>query len=421
MKASIWKYLSLFFILIFVVSAVHNVRAADVAPSIAWSQTYQDVGVVAHSVIQTRDGGFLLLCSDWSPPTVQSSIFYLVKVDSSGNQQWNRTYSGTIFNVDSAQYVVETADGGYAAVAEYQNKLLLLKTNQTGETEWMQIYTGAGTCAACAIIQSNDEGFTLVSVSNYDPLNGNDDTIWLVKTNSHGDLQWNQTLGRGDPISLVQTTDDGYAIAGQTGNVNSNFMLLKVDSNGTLQWNRIYPHQDENQVVSVVQTNDGGYALGGWIWLRTNGGGPNIAIVKTDVSGNEQWKKYYGEGPAWAMTKTIDGGFAIAGFRLVKVDGAGADQWEIGLAEQPSCVIQTQGGGYAVAGQASINGTTFLPWLTKISTGNETNPSTSPSQTPTSATGNNPILSAEVIYFATILVGVAIIAVVVFVIKRKKR
>jgi hypothetical protein len=234
--------------------------------------------------------------------------------------------------------------------------------------------------------------------------------VWLVKTDSNGDPQWNQTLGTGDAVSLLQTTDGGYAIAGQTENPNSNFMLLKVDSNGNLQWNRTYFHQDENSLCSVVQTSDGGYALGGWMWLRTNGGGPNIAIVKTNATGNMQWTQYYGAGTAFTMTKTSDGGFAIAGSKLVKVDAAGNEQWEIGLGEQPSSIIQTQDGGYAIAGEAYLNDTSQA-WLAKIDAAN-TNQTTQPLVTP----------SPTIPEFPTwIILPLAVTtAVIVFMVIRKK-
>jgi len=94
------------------------------------------------------------------------------------------------------------------------------------------------------------------------------------------------------------------------------------------------------------------------------------------------------------MTKTSDGGFALAGNYLVKVDSAGNEQWTISLSGQPSCVIQTRDGGYALSGNAEASD---VPWLTKIDVVNPTQttqPSNSPSATPTPSV---PELSALVI------------------------
>ena len=395
-----WKAASL--IVIFTVCfLVYNPVRAQSVESTAWSKTYSGFGELSRAVIQTSDGGYLLLCTDYNSgnPAYASGVFYLLKVDSAGNQQWNTSYAGSIYDVASAQCLIQTSDGGYAAIAEYGNEVELIKMYPNGTEQWQKTYAGTGTCIPSAIIQTSDGGFALLSVSNYYvgpsyPPPSFTDTVWLVKTNSSGSLQWSKTFGLGDPSSLIQTTDGGYAIGGQTPQPNSIYLLIKADSSGNLEWNRTYYHMDENILCSVVQTSDNGYALGGWIWLRSNGGGPNMAITKTDSAGDEQWTNYYGAGPTFAMTKTSDGGFALAGNYLVKVDSAGNEQWTISLSGQPSCVIQTRDGGYALSGNAEASD---VPWLTKIDVVNPTQttqPSNSPSATPTPSV---PELSALVI------------------------
>lgn len=116
-----------------------------------------------------------------------------------------------------------------------------------------------------------------------------------------------------------------------------------------------------------------------------HGGGQNIAIVKTDAAGNLQWNQTYGAGEGYSMTKTSDGGFAIAGTKLVKTDAAGNMQWSLSFegdnsTNQAYSVIQTSDGGYAVAGSYAY------AWLAKINPVTSTNltaqPSRSSSPTP---------------------------------------
>jgi hypothetical protein len=380
------KGIALILIVIVVLYAVcllaYNGVNAQISQSTAWSKTYPGFGEISQTVIQTADGGYALLCTSYNfnDPNYASGVFYIVKVDSNGNQQWNSSYRGSIYQVSSGQYLIQTPDNGFAAIAEYQNKLTLTKIDQYGKEQWRQTYAGAGTCVASAIIQTSDGGFALLSVSNFYtghvfPPIGYSESVWLVKTSSSGDLQWSKTYGLGDANSLIQTSDGGYAMAGQTLSPNPQYLLIKADSRGNLEWNTTYYHEDENSLCSVVQTSDGGYALGGWIWLRSNGGGPNMAITKTDSLGNEQWTNYYGKDLTFAMTKTIDGGFALASLQLVKVDNAGNQQWRwtIGFSGQPSCLIQTYDGGYALCGYSGYNSSD--PWLTKIDVAN-------PNQTP---------------------------------------
>jgi hypothetical protein len=376
-------------VILFLISlSIYTPCFAAPTVSVSWNQTYSGFGELARTVIQTSDGSYALLCTDYNfgNPNYASGVFYLLKVDSTGHRQWNCSYTGSIFDVDSGQYLVQTSDGGYASIAEYQSKLMLIKIDAQGKEQWSQIYAGSGTCIPSAIIKTSDGGFAVLAVSNYYtgpsyPPASYSNTVWLVKTNSTGSLQWSKTYGLGDANSLIQTSDGGYAIGGQSSNVNSGYLLIKADSNGNLDWNKTFVHQDENFLCTVAQTSDNGFALGGWIWLRSNGGGPNVAITKTDSAGNEQWTNYYGAGSAFTMTKTNDGGFGLAGQRLVKVDSAGNQQWAIGLSGQPSSVIQTSDGGYALSGFSGI-----VPWLTKIDVANPNQtvqPSQSQSPTPT--------------------------------------
>ena len=104
------------------------------APSIAWTQTYPDVVGPGRGVLQTIDGGYLLLFVG-----SQGSTF-LLKTDPSGNPQWNRTYAATLSGY--SQKIIETADGGYAIAAEYQHSYFLLKIDASGNQEWNKSYTG---------------------------------------------------------------------------------------------------------------------------------------------------------------------------------------------------------------------------------------------------------------------------------------
>ena len=84
------------------------------------------------------------------------------------------------------------------------------------------------------------------------------------------------------------------------------------------------------------------------MWNRSGG---DAGLVKTDSVGNMQWKRNYGEGTAWSMALTSDGGYILACSSLVKIDSEYKIQWnqpyEYGGAR---CVIQTSDGGYALAG-----------------------------------------------------------------------
>jgi len=70
----------------------------------------------AYSLVQTKDGGYALGRQSLGFNTAD---FWLVKTDSSGNEEWNRKYSepylamGSHFLEDTHR-IVQTSDGGFA-------------------------------------------------------------------------------------------------------------------------------------------------------------------------------------------------------------------------------------------------------------------------------------------------------------------
>ena len=261
------------------------------------------------------------------------------------------------------------------------------------------------------LIQTRDESYALAGTSG------------LVKTDSQGNVEWYKALGECIPKSLIQTSDSGYAIAG-----DFNFNLMMLDSNGTLLWSRAYVQRDMNEVYTIVQTSDRGFALSGYMWQRIGVGNAYLALLKTDATGNPQWTQYYGEGVAVSMTKTSDGGFALAYVnRLVKADVNGIEEWEIGVGGN---VIRTQDGGYAVAGSVKINENTWVRGLTKLNANPglltvPPKPTTSPTSSAPSSSTSNPdsilYLPAEIIVVAVVVVAAVVIAGSAVLISKMKR
>ncbi|MCW4019065.1 MAG: hypothetical protein NWF00_10380 [Candidatus Bathyarchaeota archaeon] len=386
MKKSILKVFLItviIFGLVFV-SIVHSVsnlpstKSASMTPSIIWSRTYVESNLESvWIVIQAADGGFLL--GGLRPPNNSTPGIGLLKVDSLGNPIWNKTYLGAtgIFG----KWLIQTSDGGYAFAGQQAGSCLLVKVDNEGNMQWNQTYNGTGIGAASAIAQTEDCGYVVTGNSRIPTENGTS-FIWLFKTDVLGNEQWNSTLGEGDADSVIQTSDDGYALTRHTtklllskGEIENDCWLIKMDLNGTMQWSQRYP--DFGRVYAFVQTSDGGYALGS---------AKRTAIVKTDALGNTQWTQNYGGDQGWSMIKTSDEGFAISSTALVKTDALGKEQWSVSFDECLSSnnraysVIQTQDGGYAVAGDSSG------AWLAKINLVPSVNPTaqTSPSPLPSS-------------------------------------
>ena len=93
--------------------------------------------------------------------------------------------------------------------------------------------------------------------------------FYLVKTDSSGTKQWQQTFGgNGDDIAYTvqQTIDGGYIMFGGTDSFTANqtqVYLVKSDSSGSMQWQETFGGSGFSSGSDGQQTKDGGYIVVG--------------------------------------------------------------------------------------------------------------------------------------------------------------
>ena len=155
-------------------------------PATEWNKTYGGANSeVARSVIQTSDGGYLLAGQTQSFGA-GGTDFWLVKTDSMGNMEWNKTYGGT--KNDIAFSVVETSDGGYVLTGRTNSFGLgiadfwLIKVDSSGDHQWNKTYGGTGVDAARCVVQTSDGGYILAGFTESFGAGGQDG--WLIKVAS---------------------------------------------------------------------------------------------------------------------------------------------------------------------------------------------------------------------------------------------
>jgi hypothetical protein len=254
---------------------------------------------------------------------------------------WTKTYGGT--SNDVAYSVIETGDGGYALAGRTDtlgtgsSTFWMVKTDEVGNMQWNRTYEGTEGGNQVTLIQTEDEGYALAGSGLF------------VKTDVNGNMIWNRTYLT-EPFNcnveyVVQTDDGCYALAGNTRIYgDSDFCLVKTDSEGEAIWNKTYTKTSEDGVFSLIQTADKGYALAGYTDGQI-GSRPRIYLIKTDANGNSLWNHTFGTGNghyvAYSVVQTNDGGYALAGDNstwiggslitrhcyFVKVDAEGSYDW----------------------------------------------------------------------------------------------
>jgi hypothetical protein len=384
--------------------ALTNVVCAETAPDEEWSKTFGGIDDDrAYSVQQTSDGGYIITGITDSYGAGSRDV-WLVKTDSDGNKQWDKTFGGT--NIDDASSVQQTSDGGYI-LAGYTGSygaggfdFWLVKTDSEGNKEWNRTFGETVRDEAYSVRQTSDGGYILTGFTEsygYD--------FWILKTDSDGNKQWNAIFGGISwdvAHSVQQTSDGGYILAGYTGSYGAGFTdawLVKTDSSGNKVWDNTFGGANTDWADSVQQTSDGGYILAGHTMSYGAGNG-DFWLVKTDSDGNKQWDKTFGgtgRDEAYSVQQTSDDGYILAGFTesygagftdawLVKTDSEGNKVWDKTLGgannDRADSVQQTSDGGYILAGNTMSYGAGNRDfWLIKVGG----TPTPTPAITPTPA------------------------------------
>jgi hypothetical protein len=263
----------------------------DASGNLQWAKTYGGTyWDVAYSVQQTSGGGYIVAGYTESFGAGYGDIF-LIKTDANGNLQWAKTYGGTYS--DYAYSVQQTSDGGYI-VAGYTESfgagsydIFLMKTDANGNIIWAKTYGGTGYDQASYVQQTSDGGYIVAGYTGSFGAGYID--VFLVKTDANGNIMWAKTYGVTDldwAFSVQQTSDGGYIVAGIThsfGVDSGDIFLIKTDANGNVQWAKTYGGTGDEGALSVQQTSDGGYIVAGW-----TGSWPyyDIFLIKTDANGN---------------------------------------------------------------------------------------------------------------------------------------
>ena len=255
---------------------------------------------------------------------------------------------------------------------------------------WDFRYGGNSTEDPRALLYTSDGGYLVCGWSLSSASFDKTDTTrslgaadyWVVKTDSLGNLLWENTFGGDLYDSLtcaIALPDSGFLIGGFSNsnisgeksqpnfnpvNRTKDYWIVRVDKNGNKMWDKTFGGFHDDNLNSLLFLPDGNFLLGGFTKSDSTGDmshhtfntSPTLVtgdywIIKVDLNGNKIWDRNYGGSKSDELISlglSSDHGFILAGksnssisgtktqpaynngydFWIVKTDSNGVQLWD---------------------------------------------------------------------------------------------
>ena len=284
------------------------------------------------------------------------SDFCVLKLNSSGELEWNKTYGGiysdwgTSIAIDSLDNIFVT--GFTDSFGAGGNDIWILKLNTTGGVEWNYTWGGIRDEFGWSIaLDSENNAYVAGRTNSFGA--GNSD-MCLIKFNSSG-VVWNYTAGGSGYENAYGLTLDPqgniYAVGATKsfgkGFGNNDLYLVKFNSTGMI-WNYTWGCADDDQGTDVKYTPSGDLYVAGYYHKTPDCSEPSsympyyyIGLIKFTSDGIYQWNSTWVESKnSWTFAMDMDssGNTYIAGYTnpeinndydmcLIRYNSSGTADW----------------------------------------------------------------------------------------------
>ena len=413
----VYSLITILFVILYLFSGAQNLP-----PEIEWQKSLGGSGYdEPQDVRQTLDGGYIIAGYSHSNDGDvtghhEENDYWIVKLDSSGNIEWQKSLGGK--KDDFASAIEQTEDGGYIVAGHSKSHngdvsgnhggadYWIVKLDSSGVIEWQNCFGGSKDEFCQSVQQTADGGYIVggYTESNNGDVLGNHGgaDYWIIKLDASGAIEWQKCFGGSDSdygYSIQQTIEGGFIAGGVSysndGDVSGNhgerdYWIVKLDNIANIQWQKCFGGIDGDNLGSIQQASDGGFIVAGESGsndgdVSGNHGNLDSWILKIDTSGSIEWQKCLGgtnNELANSIQEATDGGVIVAGisasndgdvsgihidsggnifndYWIFKLDSLGNLQWQKCLggsnADYAYSIQLTADSGYIVAGSSYCN------------------------------------------------------------------
>jgi hypothetical protein len=231
-----------------------------------------------------------------SSPLFGVQDFWMVKLDQDGQKSWEASFGGS--GDDRIHSLVAATDGGYfvggfsdspasgnkTSPSRGGSDFWVVRVDSAGNKQWEASHGGVGTDLLHALIRTDNGGVILGGRSD-SPASGNktgtnlgSNDWWLVALDASGAKLWETTFGgtsEDELTSMAAAADGGLLVGGTsasgvTGNKQASgfgredYWVLKLGAGGDKRWEAVLGGVALDRLTSLSATPDGGAIVAGY-------------------------------------------------------------------------------------------------------------------------------------------------------------
>jgi len=251
-----------------------------------------------------------------SDGTTDGRNIQIVKYDTNGTLQWQKTLSGASFLEQGLSVVVEQSTGDFYVGGTFATtsgatviRPIVAKYNSSGVIQWQTGLTPAVSSDTAVLQDMTLDSAGNLYIAGTAPTGATYGQGLLAKYDSSGALQWQVAItkatGQSSFEGITIDSSDNIFVCGQaltaTGGTSYG-IVAKYNTSGALQWKKQIGGSGSNPYLRGITTDSSGNIY------ATGFGGPNSSsyIIKLDTSGSIQWQRNFSATSYYAQMYSID-------------------------------------------------------------------------------------------------------------------
>ncbi|MCB0835378.1 MAG: S8 family serine peptidase [Bacteroidetes bacterium] len=276
--------------------------------TLVWETDYNHTGTsYDYGVGLTFDAsGNIYVCGTTmaAPDSMDTADYLIAKYDSSGVQQWVKTYDGTGQGEDIATAITVASNGNVFVTGSSWGSgtdfdFATIRYTTQGVHQWTRRFDRQNHEDRAVWTTTDGNNYCYVTGASGTDTSNWDMAVLVYATNGTKvgeEIYANAGSAYDRPLALtVDQSGNGY-ITGTTSTdgIDYDITTLKLDNNFDLEWVETYDEAGfVDQANSITLDDSGNVYIAGFVTLTS---GRSLTIMKYDNDGNLLWKKKMGTG-----------------------------------------------------------------------------------------------------------------------------